>query len=188
MTISIEIKKAKYKEEVIRAMKYLAAHEKTIFLGQQVAYPGNAIYGTLAEIPKDKKLELPVFEEVQIGMSTGLALEGFIPISIFPRFNFLLLAANQLVNHLDKIRIISNDKLKPKVIIKVMIGSERPLDPHVQHKGDFTDAFKLLLKNNVEVIRLDEAEQIFPAYQHALERTDGKSTVIIEYGDYYHEK
>ena len=41
---------------------------------------------------------------------------------------------------------------------------------------------------SIEVIRLDEAQDIFPAYQHALERQDGKSTLIVEYGDYYSEK
>jgi hypothetical protein len=40
----------------------------------------------------------------------------------------------------------------------------------------------------IEVIRLDEPEQIFPAYKKALEREDGRSTIIVEYGDYYNEK
>jgi hypothetical protein len=41
---------------------------------------------------------------------------------------------------------------------------------------------------NIEVIRLDEPDQIFPAYQKAYRRTDGQSTLIVEYGDYYNEK
>jgi hypothetical protein len=40
----------------------------------------------------------------------------------------------------------------------------------------------------IEVIRLDEPEQIFPAYQKALEREDGRSTILVEYGDYHSEK
>ena len=39
-----------------------------------------------------------------MGMSIGLALNGYIPITCFPRFDFLILAFNQLVNHLDKIK------------------------------------------------------------------------------------
>ena len=66
-------------------------------------------------------------------------------------------------------------------------GAERPLHPQFQHVGDFTDAFRLMCKN-IEVIRLDEPEHIFPAYEKALTRTDGKSTIIVEYGDYYSEK
>ena len=41
---------------------------------------------------------------------------------------------------------------------------------------------------NVEIIRLEESEDIFPAYEKAHTRTDGKSTVLVEYGDYYNEK
>lgn len=177
----------RYADEVKKAMEYLAHNEKTLFIGQSVAYPGNVIYKTLAHLPPDKKIELPVFEETQLGMSIGLAIEGYIPISVFPRFNFLLLAVNQLVNHLDKIPVMTQGKLKPKVIIKTMVGSMKPLHPGIQHCGDFTEAFKLLL-DNVEVIKLEEPEQIFPSYKKALEREDGKSTILIEMGDYYAEK
>ena len=42
--------------------------------------------------------------------------------------------------------------------------------------------------NNIEIIRLEEPEDIFPAYHKAYNRTDGKSTLIVEYGDYNNEK
>ena len=41
---------------------------------------------------------------------------------------------------------------------------------------------------NIEVIRLNEPEEIFESYQKAYEREDGKSTILIEWGDYYNEK
>ena len=107
----------KYKDELIRSMNYLAKNDKTIFIGQSVSYSGNAIYNTLSEIPDDKKIETPVFEDVQMGLSLGLALNGYIPVTCYPRFDFLLLAMNQLVNHLDKVRVMSNNEFKPKVII-----------------------------------------------------------------------
>ncbi len=178
----------KYKEELIRATDHLAADKRTIFLGQSVLWPGNSINGTLINVPADQKMEMPVFEDTQLGMSIGLALAGFIPISIFPRFNFLLLAMNQLVNHLDKVPVITRGAVKPKVIIRTSIGSVRPLFPGYQHAGDFTAAFKALGLENVEIVRLDEPDEIFPAYKEALERTDGKSTILVEFGDYYNEK
>ena len=137
--------------------------------------------------PPEKLLELPVDEELQMGMTNGLALDGKIPVSIFPRWNFLLLAVNQIVNHLDKIELMSNGGYRPKVIIRTGIGSERPLHPQHQHVGDYTEAFRLMCPN-IEVIRLEDPEEIFPAYQRALLREDGKSTLIVEYGDYYNEK
>jgi hypothetical protein len=40
----------------------------------------------------------------------------------------------------------------------------------------------------VEVIRLDEPEEIFSAYEKALLREDGRSTLLVEWGDFYGEK
>jgi pyruvate/2-oxoglutarate/acetoin dehydrogenase E1 component len=166
-------------------MEYLANDDRTVFLGQAVAVPGTGMSNTLKDVSKDKLIELPVAEEMQMGMSLGMALHGRIPISIYPRWNFLLCAVSQLVNHVDKLSLMS--KYKANVIIRTSIGSERPLHPQCQHVGDFTEAFKLMCKT-VEVIRLDEPDQIFPAYEKALLRDDNRSTILVEWGDYYNEK
>ena len=176
-----------YFEELKNSMEWLANQEDSIFLGQAVGVPGTAMSNTLKDIRPDRLIELPVAEEMQMGLTIGLALDGAVPISIFPRWNFLLLAMNQLVNHLDRMPQISNNGYVPKVIIRTGIGSERPLHPQYQHVGDFTDAFKLIL-NNIEVVKLDEPEEIFPAYKKAYERSDGRPTILVEYGDYYNEK
>ena len=177
----------KYFDELCRAMDFLARDERTLFLGQAVACPGTGMTNTLKNVPREKLLEMPVTEELQMGVSTGLALTGLVPVTLYPRWNFLLLAANQLVSHLDKLPAMSAGGYRPKVIIRTGIGSERPLHPQHQHVGDYTEAFRLMCKN-IEVIRLDEPEQVFPAYQQALERADGRSTLLVEYGDYYNEK
>ena len=181
------MKSLKYKSELIRSMSFLSKDKRTIFLGQSVNFSGNAIYNTLSHIPKNKKIELPVFEEVQLGMSTGLALNGFIPISCFPRFDFLILAMNQLVNHLDKLRFLSNNSFKPRVIIRTSIGSKKPLDSGVQHTQDYTKMFKSVL-TEVEVVSLREPKDIFNQFKKALTRKDSKSTLMIENGDFYNSK
>ena len=82
-------------------MNYLAKNEKTLFIGQAVEVAGTAMSNTLKEINPNKLIELPVTEEMQMGITIGLGLNGNIPISVYPRWNFLLLAMNQLINHLD---------------------------------------------------------------------------------------
>ena len=104
----------KYADELIKAMDFLAQNPQTIFLGQAVEYPGTIMSTTLKNISKEKLLEIPVAEEMQLGITNGLALNNFIPVSIFPRWNFLLLAANQLINHLDKLSVMSQGKFKTK--------------------------------------------------------------------------
>jgi pyruvate/2-oxoglutarate/acetoin dehydrogenase E1 component len=176
-----------YFDELKRAMDFLGKQPDTFFLGQAVEYKGTAMTNTLKDVPRDKLLEMPVDEEMQLGITNGLAVAGTVPISIYPRWNFLLLTMNQLINHLDRMPAFSHGEYVPKVIIRTGIGSERPLHPQAQHVGDFTDGLRLMT-HNIEVIRLEEPEDVFPAYERAYTRTDGKSTVIVEYGDYYGEK
>ena len=176
----------KYFDEIKKSMIYLSKDKKTIFLGQAVNVPGTAMHNTLKEINKKKLLEIPVAEEMQMGMSLGLALEGYIPISIYPRWNFLLLATNQLVNHLDKISEISNNKLNPQIIIRTAVGSIRPLDPQSQHKGDFTKAYQMMCKN-VDFYYLKNTKDIFKTYKRVL-KNKKKISLIVEVADFYNEK
>lgn len=161
-------------------MTLLAEDQRTIFLGQAVRFPGTAMTGTLTDVPMERRIEMPVCEETQMGLSIGLALAGLIPVTIYPRWNFLILAANQIVNHLDRLPMISS--YRPKVIVRVGVGSRNPLDPGPQHDSDFSEAFRLMLKT-VTVRRLCRAEDVLPAYQEALERND--STVLVEVSDLY---
>ena len=175
----------KYKDELIRSMEWLGDKDDTIFLGQSVKYSGNAIYNTLNTLKDSMKIETPVFEEVQMGMSTGMAMDGLVPISCFPRFDFLMRCMDSLVNHLDKMQVMTENTFKPKVIMRTSIGSTNPLNGGVQHTQDYTKVFKDIL-TEVDVILLNEPEEIFPTFQNAYEN-DG-SSLIIEWGDYYNEK
>ena len=168
-------------------MEFLGSKKNTIFIGQAVEVPGTAMSNTLKRISKKKLLELPVAEEMQMGVTLGLAMDGNIPISIYPRWNFLLYAVNQMINHVDKFTVMAGKKIKPKIIIRTGVGSKRPLHPQFQHVGDFTQAFRKMT-TTIDVIQLKEPKDIFPAYKKALLRNDGKNTILVEYGDYYNEK
>ena len=175
----------KYKDELIRSMEWLGNQGDTLFLGQATAFSGHAISGTLTEVPKDKLIELPVMEEVQMGLCAGLSLEGYVPISIYPRFNFMMLAINQLVNHIDKMKEMSKGMLIPKVIVRVAVGASKPIDGGSQHTQDFTESIKNMLTDTT-LVELIEPEQIFDTFVDAYNR-DG-STVVVEWGDFYSEK
>jgi len=177
----------KYKDELVRSMEWLAEQDNTIFIGQSVKYSGNAIFNTLKTVSDEKKIEVPVFEELQMGLSTGMALEGMVPITCYPRFDFLICACNQLVNHLDKMDFMSKGKMKPRVIIRTSIGAKKPLHGGIQHTQDHTESFRKFL-TNINVVLLNEPEEIFSAYELAYKREDSKSTLIIEWGDYYNDK
>ena len=173
----------KYNSEIIKAMSMLGDNPKTIFIGQAVEYEGTGLYDSLSHLPLEKRIELPVAEYLQSGLANGMAIGGLIPISTYPRWNFLLMGTDQIINHLDKFKNMSNGKLTPKVIIRVAVGSEYPVDPQCQHKGNFSEAFRKMT-NNTEVIELIEPEDIIPAYNKALNREDGINTILVEFADF----
>jgi pyruvate/2-oxoglutarate/acetoin dehydrogenase E1 component len=174
------INNKQYQQNLKKAMEMLAKDNKVIFIGQTVEYPGSPMFGSLENVDKKKKLELPVFENTQMGISIGLALEGFIPVSIFPRIDFLICGTDQLVNHLDKVEEMSQGEFKPGVIIRTQIGNTKPIYPGAQHCGDYTKALKLMCKN-VAVHKIKDETEVIPLYKMALERAKmGLSTLLVE--------
>ncbi len=174
----------KYLSDIRKSMKILSKHKNSIFIGQSVKFPGSSIYTSLKNVPKSKRIELPVFEDTQMGMSIGLALEGFLPITCFPRFDFLILALNQLVNHADKIDMLTNSKFKSKIIIRTMVGAKKPLDGGPQHTQDHTIAIKKMLKYSY-VKKLDKKSNILNEYNKAIKSKNYKVFVFIEDGKLY---
>ena len=175
----------RYKEEIVRAMEWRGEQPSSLFIGQAVTNPGHAMSSTLTNIPLEKKIELPVFEETQTGMAIGLALEGYKVVSCYPRFDFFILGLNQLVNHLDKIREMSFNTFTPKVILRVGVGAKRPVDAGPQHTQNHTQALKLML-TDTEVVELLEPSQIFDAYIEAF--STPKSYLFVEHIEYYSSK
>ena len=172
----------KYFNQLVEAMKLLEQHPKTIFIGQAIQYEGTGLYDSLQCISNTKKMEFPVAEYLQCGAANGLAINGMVPVSVFPRWNFLLMGTDQIVNHLDKFTSLSNGKCTPTVIIRVAVGSEIPVDPQCQHKGNFANAFRCMLKN-IDVVELLNADDIIPAYTTAINNIGRKSTILVEFAD-----
>ena len=167
-----------YFGELCRAMDWLGQQDRIVFFGQGVGNVGTGLSKSFERVPQDKLVELPVAEELQTGLCIGASLNGFIPICIFPRWNFVLRAADQIVNHLDRLPIYSGRRLPPE-------GHRQHLDrrtptpsiPGPQHDGDFTEAFRLMLRT-VRVVTLESIDAIVPAYRQAYDSAG--STILVE--------
>lgn len=169
-----------YFDELCLAMSLLADDPRTVFLGQGVGNAGTTMSDTFKDIPAEKRLEFPVAEELQIGMSVGMSLQGLVPISVIPRWNFVLRAADQIVNHLDRLSLYSD--YRPKVIIRTAVPSNRPFNPGPQHDDDFTSAFRLMLRTT-DVVTLHSEDDIVPQYEKALHSP--RSTILVEFTEFY---
>jgi pyruvate/2-oxoglutarate/acetoin dehydrogenase E1 component len=171
-----------YNGELSRAMTWLGQQERVMFFGQGVGCEGTALSSSLTGVPIDKRIEMPVAEEMQMGMCIGMSLNGYVPVCIIPRWNFMLRAADQLVNHLDRIPLYSSGGYWPKVIIRVAAPSSHPFNPQSQHDADFTEAFRRMFRTTA-LVRLIDAGMIVSAYQNAFEAKG--STVLVEYAKEY---
>jgi pyruvate/2-oxoglutarate/acetoin dehydrogenase E1 component len=170
-----------YKDALTNAMTELAKLDNTIFIGQQIVYAGNPMSTTLGEVPKEKMIEVPVMEETQMGMTLGLAITGKQVVSFYPRWDFIVSAANQLINHVDKFEVMTDKKLN--IIIRLGKGSDKPLDPGHQHKGNYIDEFKSLCKN-IEFHDLKTPLDIELAYKYATK--EGGIYCLVEYPELYY--
>lgn len=175
-------KQKTYKEEIKAAMDSLARDPKRRFLGYNVKF-GSRMYGTLVDVPQDRLFETPLAENLMVGVATGMALEGFKPVAVFERHDFLLNAADQIINHLDKLEQLSRGEFKAKVIIRAVVGAKKPLYPGLQHVQDYTKMFQGVL--SFPVLALSRVGEIKEAYDEA-ERCESP-IMLVEWRDLYDE-
>ena len=169
-----------YKQALINAMTELGKRDDVVFIGQQIVYAGNPMSTTLGEVPKEKMIEVPVIEETQMGMSLGLAMTGKTVVTFYPRWDFLISATNQLVNHIDKFKLMTGGDVN--IIIRVGKGADTPLDPGHQHKANYLEEFKTMCPNT-KIYDLKTEEDINSAYKTAIE--NGGVYILAEYPELY---
>jgi len=169
-----------YHKTIWEEMIKFSQNKKVIFLGQQVA--SENFYDTLLYIPMHCRREMPVAEEMQLGISIGMSLMGYLPISIFQRMDFLPRCFDQLVNHLNLMNKLSRDLYKPKVIIRTTIGTNKPLDVGLQHNKDLTEIIKKAV--DFPVLKVTTVKEVKDTYN--LARKIDSSIIIIELQSLYY--
>ncbi len=131
-----------YKESLHQAMLRLAGNERVVFVGQGLL-EDDPFYGTLTGIPKNRMLEMPCAEILSTGVAIGLALTGWIPVLLFQRMDFMLLAADQILNHAALFPAMSGHQIKIPMIVRACIGSrDKKFEVGLQHNKDFSELFK----------------------------------------------
>lgn len=130
-----------YQEAITEDMKCMGERSDTVFLGQGLINAGR-IYHTLDGVPKSKCIEMPIAENLIMGAAIGMALKGYKPIVVFQRMDFMLIAADAIINHLALIPGMSGGKISLPIIIRACVGSkDMKFDVGPQHKHDFRHVF-----------------------------------------------
>lgn len=163
-----------YKEAITQAMTEMG-EQGNIFLGYSID-PGDAM-GTLKNVPPAQKIETPVVENLMVGMAIGMSFEGITPVVYFERHDFLLVAADAIGNHMDKIERISHGEFKVPVILKTVIDDGGLFYSGPTHSQDFTQVFREMV--DFPVIDAGTPSEALAAYRFA--QDFGGPVMIVEH-------
>ncbi|MBL0358817.1 MAG: pyruvate dehydrogenase [Chitinophagaceae bacterium] len=110
----------------------ITADERMIFLGEDILSP----YGGAFKVAKDlsfiapeKVFSTPISESAIVGISNGLALNGFKPFAEIMFGDFITLAFDQIVNHASKFHHMFNKKANCPVVVRTPMGGRRGYGP-----------------------------------------------------------
>jgi pyruvate/2-oxoglutarate/acetoin dehydrogenase E1 component len=170
-----------YRDALTASMTDLARDPRTRFIGYGLKH-GKAA-GSLANVPPEQICEFPVAEGLMTSAAIGMSLTGLLPLVYFERYDFILNAADAIVNHLNAMAAISRGEFKPAVILRCVVGNRnKPLFTGETHTQDFSEAFSRLV--SFPVVRLMNAEAIAGVYDAARSaQLRGESSMIVEYKD-----
>lgn len=107
-------------------------HEEVILYGEDLLDPyGGAFKATKGLSTKfpNRVLPTPISEGAMIGMAGGMAIGGLRPIVEIMFGDFIMLGADQLLNHLLKYAWMYNNKVEVPVTIRASMGGRRGYGP-----------------------------------------------------------
>ena len=169
-----------YKDYITKCMTKLSMDKMTRFIGYNTKL-GSRMYGTLDMVPKDMCIEMPICENLMVGMAIGMALEGYKPVVCFERHDFMLLAMDAIVNHLDKLPYMSGNQYQLDVKIRAIVGGTEPLHAGVQHTNDYGNEVSLMV-STTDVTQPNTKVHFDDSF------FDRGPRIIVEYKDYYEKQ
>ena len=112
--------------------KILKNNKEVILYGEDLLDPyGGAFKVTkgLSKIFPERVLSTPISEAAMVGMAGGMAIGGLRPIIEIMFGDFIMLGADQLLNHLVKYEWMYNNKVNVPVTIRAAMGGRRGYGP-----------------------------------------------------------
>jgi len=101
-------------------------------LGEDILDPYGGAFkvtrGLSSEFP-DRVMTTPVSEAGIVGVGVGMALRGLRPVVEIMFGDFMLLAADQLVNHAAKLRWMTGDEVRVPLVVRTPMGGGRGYGP-----------------------------------------------------------
>jgi pyruvate dehydrogenase E1 component beta subunit len=125
------------REAINQAMHEEMARDSRVFiLGEDVGlYEGSfkVTRGLLAEFGETRVIDTPIAEAGIVGMACGAAMGGLRPIAELMTVNFSIVALDQIVNHVAKIRYMFGGQIKVPLVIRAPGGGGNQLGAQHSH-------------------------------------------------------
>jgi len=122
-----------YLESIRNSLHQALEHdERVIILGEDIVDPyGGAFKATkgLSTAFPNRVLSTPISEGAIVGLCTGLAIRGFLPVAEIMFGDFLTLCADQLINTASKFPLMYQGKVQVPLVIRATAGGGRGYGP-----------------------------------------------------------
>jgi len=110
----------------------LAEDERVFLLGQDLLDPYGGAFkvtqGCSSRFPQ-RVFPTPISEAGLVGMASGMAIRGLLPLVEIMFGDFLTLIADQVINHMAKFRWMYNDAVRVPLVIRAPVGGGRGYGP-----------------------------------------------------------
>lgn len=115
-----------YCEGILAGFEYVMEQDpKCLTIGQGLWSPwyvGRSMDGLDKKFGVDRVIDTPVSEQATTGIAVGAALNGYRPIVIHPRMDFMILATDQIVNQAAKWHHMLGGGRSPSMVVRGIVN------------------------------------------------------------------
>jgi pyruvate/2-oxoglutarate/acetoin dehydrogenase E1 component len=109
-----------------------AQDDRAVLLGEDVLDPYGGAFKVTAGLSTrfpGRVWTTPISEAAIVGMATGMAMRGLLPVVEIMFGDFVTLCADQIVNHAAKFRAMYNDQVRVPMVVRTPMGGGRGYGP-----------------------------------------------------------
>ncbi len=175
-----------YREALNRAInETMQKDENIVVLGEDVGLYGGSYRvteGLYAKYGEKRLIDTPIAELSIVGNAIGMAMAGLRPIAEIMTANFILLAFDQIINHMAKYHYMSAGKITLPMVVRFPQGVSRQLA--AQHSESYEQM--LTAVPGLIVLSASNPNYAYHALKHAILMDD--PVIFIEHELLYNKK
>jgi len=141
--MSLKIRKLSYSLAINEAFhQMMSAYKFVLLIGQGINSPwyvGNTASGLLERFGSERVIDTPVSENAVTGVSVGAAIAGMKPIVVHPRMDFMLYAADPIINEAANWHYMFGGRSQAPVVVWCIIN--RGQEQAAQHSQSLQAIF-----------------------------------------------